>query len=456
MLLLGLMGEVMAQRARTLDQQRELAITYVAVGSLIPYAGNARRHSPKQIKKIVASFDEFGWTSPLIVTRAHEVMCGHGRLEAAKLRGLNEVPVIVIDDLTEAQRRAYVLADNALAEKSSWDREMLATELQGLIELGYDVETTGFDALEIDTLLTVGNDDTAPEEEIVELPDEKAEPLTRLGDHWVIGRHHLLCADATLPESYETLLGNTRPELAFLDPPYNTDSRRISGLGRVKHGNFVQGSGELSDGAFVHELLRPMLRCLNRFCQPGAIAFVCCDWRMDPLLREAASGVLHEQKNLVVWAKTSAGMGTFYRSQHELIQAWKVSPGPTINNFGLGEGGRHRSNLWTYAGANVFRRGRMEDLEAHPTTKPTRLIADALRDCSRRGGVVVDPFLGSGSTLAAAEAVGRIGYGLELDPKYCDVILRRLAKATGTAPTLLDGTPLDEVRAARHSGMDDR
>jgi len=444
----------MPPRTETREPRRDLAVTYVPTDSLTPYANNPRRHSPKQIQKIARSLDEFGWTNPLIVTRAGEVNCGHGRLEAAKFLHFETVPVIVIDDLSETQRRAYIIADNEIAAKASWDRGMLATELQGLIDLGYDVELTGFDTLEIDTMLTVGNDDPAAEDEVVEIPDEEEQPVTRLNDHWVINRHHLLCADARLPESYEMLLGDVRPELAFLDPPYNADSSRISGLGRVKHGNFIQGSGEFSDGAFVHELLRPMLRCLNRFCSSGAIAFICCDWRMDPLLREAATGVLKEQKNLIVWAKTSAGMGSFYRSQFELIQAWKVSAGPTINNFGLGQGGRHRSNLWTYEGANVFRRGRMEDLSDHPTVKPTRLIADAILDCSRRGGVVIDPFVGSGSTLAAAEITGRIGYGLELDPKYCDVILRRLAKATGATPSLLDGRSIDEVRAIRRRGAE--
>lgn len=432
--------------------QRDLAITVVPLGSLTPYAHNARHHSPKQIRKIARSLVEFGWTNPLIITGNGKIVCGHGRWEAAKLLGMTEVPVIVIDDLSDEQRRAYVLADNQIAAKASWDRGMLTTELQGLIDLGFDVELTGFDTLEIDTLLTVGGEDPADEDELVELPDEEVEPVVCPGDHWVIGRHHLLCADATVTGSYELLLGDVRPHLAFVDPPYNVASNRISGLGRVKHGAFVQGSGELSDAAFVHELLRPMLRCLARFCEPGAIAFICCDWRMDPLLREAADGVLEEQKNLIVFAKTSAGMGSFYRSQYELIQAWKISAGPTINNFGLGEGGRHRSNLWTYAGANVFRRGRMEDLADHPTIKPTRLVADAIRDCSPRGGVVVDPCLGSGTTLAAAEISGRVGYGLELDPKYCDVILRRVSKATGAAPMLLDGTPLAEVRTTRHSG----
>ena len=437
-------------RAGSASTRRELQIKYVPIESLTPYAGNARRHSPRQIKKIARSLDAVGWINPLIVDENGGLMCGHGRLEAARLRGDKEVPVIPIGDLTEAQRRAHILADNELAAQSSWDRGMLATELQGLIELGYDVELTGFDTLQIDTVLNVGEGIPAPEEELVELPAEDDIPITRLGDHWVFaGRHHLVCNDARLGESYEELLQGKRAELVVTDPPYNTVADRISGLGKVKHGAFVAGSGELTDGAFVMDFLRPTLRNIDRFSQPGAVGFIFCDWRMDPLLREAATGVFLEMKNFVTWGKTNAGMGSFYRSQTEFIHAWKISRGPTINNFQLGQGGRHRSNLWIYPGCNSFRRGRMDDLQSHPTAKPTKLYADALLDCSRRDGIVLDPFLGTGTLLAAAEAVGRHGYGLELDPKFCDVILRRMAKLTGVAPRLLDGTPLDEVRSQR-------
>lgn len=430
--------------------RRDLSAAYRPVTSLKPFGNNARRHSLKQLKKLVRSLDEFGWINPLLITRDGDVICGHGRLEAAKMRGDSDVPAIVIDDLTEAQRRAYILADNELAAQSSWDRDMLATELQGLIELGYDVELSGFDTLQIDTILNVGEKIPAPEEELVELPDDEGGTLTRPGDHWVFGdRHHLLCADARIGASYDQLLQGKRAELIVCDPPYNTVANRISGLGRVKHGAFVAGSGELSDGAFVMDFLRPTLRHIERFSEPGAIAFIFCDWRMDPLLREAAAGVFHEMKNFITWAKTNAGMGTFYRSQTEFLQAWKVSEGRVINNFELGQGGRHRSTLWVYPGCNTFRQGRMEDLESHPTAKPTKLVADALLDCSRRNGIVLDPFLGTGTLLAAAEQTGRRGYGLELDPKYCDVILRRMTKLSSEPPKLIDGTSLDDVRSRR-------
>ena len=430
----------------------ELKVETRPTTKLQPYDNNARVHSRKQIKKIVASIQERGFTNPILVDENDMILCGHGRLEAAKILGLSEVPAIVLAHLSEAAKRAYIIADNQLSAESGWSRGMLRTELQGLIDLGYDVELSGFDTIEIDSILNVGEEDepSAAGEDPVELPLEAAPVLTQLGDHWVIGKQQFVCGDACQRGSYERLLGDDKAELIFTDPPYNCKiSNNVSGLGKVRHGEFVKGSGELTDAQFVMELLRPALRNIERFSQAGAIAFICSDWRAYPRVLEAASGVLHEQKNLIVFAKTNAGMGAFYRSQHELIPVFKVSRGPTINNFGLGEGGRHRSNVWTYAGANTFRRGRMEDLADHPTVKPRKLVADAILDCSRRDGIVLDPFLGSGTLLAAAEISGRRGRGLELDPRYCDVILRRLHKLTKTMPRLADGTPLDEVARER-------
>jgi DNA modification methylase len=427
-----------------------LQITYCATSSLRPYATNPRTHSKAQLKKLMRSIEEFGWANPILIDDSGMVMCGHGRLLAAEKLGIAEVPTITLGHLSEAQRRAYILADNAIAEKAGWSKSLLKAELQGLLEIGYDVELTGFDTLEIDSLLSL-DDGAASEEEEVELPDGEP-PVTRLGDHWIIGEHHLVCADARLSTSYEALLAGELAELVFTDPPYNVRIvGNVSGLGKTRHDEFVMGSGELSDAEFSMQLLRPALRNVSRHCRGGAIAFVCMDWRGAPQLLDAADGVMAELKNLIVFVKTNAGMGSFYRSQYELIYAFKVSPGPTINNFGLGEGGRHRSNVWTYEAANTFRRGRLEDLADHPTVKPKKLVEDAILDCSRRGGVVLDPFLGSGTTLAAAEATGRRGYGLELDPAYADVILRRLSKATGATPHLLDGTQFDDVARLRAS-----
>jgi DNA modification methylase len=380
------------------------------------------------------------------------VLCGHGRLDAARLLGLEMVPVICLRHLNEADKRAYIIADNMLAEKAGWSKAMLTIELQGLADLGYDLELTGMDSLEIDSLLSFDPEpDPVDKEDVVELPDE-APPVTQLGDLWEIGDHRLICGDARDPNVYERLLHGELVELIFTDPPYGCAiANNVSGKGRVKHGDFIMGSGEMSDRDFALTLLRPALRCMATNAAPGAIAFTCIDWRGAPHLLDAAQGVFHELKNMVVWVKSNAGMGSFYRSQHELIYAFKVSKGTHICNFGLGEGGRHRSNVWRYPGANVFRKGRMQDLADHPTVKPRKLVADAIIDCSKRGGIVLDSFCGAGTTLAAAEMTGRRGRGIELDPKYCDVILRRLEKQTGK-PALLNGEmPFREVAAMRRA-----
>jgi DNA modification methylase len=434
----------------------QLNVSWVKPSSLKLYGRRARRHSKKKLKKLRALMAEFGWTNPLIVDELGMVLCGAGRLMVAIEDEMDLVPVIRIEHMTEAQKRAYIIADNRIAEEASWDGALLRDELRGLIELGYDVELTGFDTLEIDTMLTFDEEQVpSAADDDVELPDDDVVPVARLGDLWHIGNHRVLCGDARDIACYERLLGTERPQLIFADPPFGCSiAGNVSGLGRVKHENFVMGAGEQSLPEFGRTLLRPAFRCMAAVAAPGAIAFICSDWRAAPYMHDAAKGVFHEQKNLIIFVKSNAGMGTFYRSGHELIFAFKVSPGKHINNFGLGEGGRHRSNVWTYAGANTFRKGRMEDLADHSTVKPKALVADAILDCSKRGGIVLDPFLGSGTTLAACEMTGRIGRGIELDPKYIDVILRRVSVETGCEPLLEGEVPLSVVTAQRQRGED--
>jgi DNA modification methylase len=430
-----------------------LRISYVATASLRPYENNARRHSKKQLKKLAKSYEANGWTNPLIVDEQNMVICGAGRLAMALDIGLASVPVIRLSHMSEAQKRAYILADNKIAEQASWDKKLLRDELQGLIELGYEVELTGFDTLEIDTMLSF-DDPHAPVEDDVHLP-AGARPIAQLGDEWHMGPHRLLVGDARDGLVYERLLAGERAQLIFTDPPYGCAiENNVSGLGRIKHKNFVMGAGETSLPEFGMTLLRPAFRAMAAHAQSGAIAFVCTDWRAGPHLLDAAEGVFLETKNLIIWSKTNAGMGTFYRSAHELIYAFKVSAGAHINNFGLGEGGRHRSNVWIYPGANVFRQGRMEDLADHSTVKPRKLVEDAILDCSTRGGIVLDPFAGSGTTLAAAAATGRRGYGIELDPQYADVVLRRVSEACGAEPMLDGATSFSDVAAARRGAAD--
>ncbi len=430
-----------------------LSVSWVKPEELQFYNRRTRRHTKAKLKKLRRVVNEFGWTQPLIIDEKGVVLCGSARLTIAIEDKMDLVPVIRIEHMTEVQKRAYIIADNRIAAEASWDKATLRDELSGLIELGYDVELTAFDTLEIDNMLTF--DEPAGPDDNVDLPDDDTKPTSRLGDCWTIGKHKALCGDARDIACYERLLGNERAELIFTDPPYGCAiANNVSGLGKVKHDNFIMGAGEQSLAEFGRTLLRPSFRCMAASALPGAIAFVCSDWKAAPYVHDAAQGVFHEQKNLIIFNKTNAGMGTFYRSQHELIHAFKVTPGPHINNFLLGQGGRHRSNVWTYPGANTFRKGRMEDLADHSTVKPKALVADALRDCSKRGGIVLDPYLGSGTTLVACEMTGRIGRGIELDPKYMDVILRRVAAETSCEP-LLDGvTPLSEIIVQRQNEED--
>ncbi len=438
----------MQYSAQSTDNQG-LAIEWRVISDIIPYEHNARRHPLGQLKKLQRSIRRFGWKNPLIVDRAGNLICGHGRLEAARQMGLARVPVIDVGEMSDADRRAYIIADNKLAEEAQWSKVLLRSELSGLIELGYEVELTGFDTVEIDALVTIGEDAEGADERI-DLPDEGAAPIARIGDLWTIGKHRLIVGDARDGAVYERLLEGERVQLIVTDPPYGCAiANNVSGNGRTKHQDFVMGAGETGLAEFGMTVLRPALKAMAAHCASGAIAFVFMDWRGSPYLLDAAQGVFHEVKNLIVWVKTNAGMGAFYRSAHERCYAFKVSPGRHINNIGMGL--RHRTNVWTYPGANTFRKGRMEDLGDHPTVKNSQMIGDAIMDCSKPGGVVLDAFAGSGTTLVAAERTGRIGRAIELDPIYADVILKRVSDATGCEPLLGGVTPLAAVATERQA-----
>jgi hypothetical protein len=358
---------------------RALQVRRRPLAELCPDARNARTHSRKQVRQIANSLKKFGWTNPILTDENGKILAGHGRLEAARLLGMKEVPTICLGGLTDDEKRAYMLADNKTAANAGWDKKLLAIEFGGLIEAGFDLEVTGFDTIEIDTLLGQTSDDDL-DDEVVELPAPGAKVVTRLDDLWLCGGQKILAGDACDPASYERLLGSETAELTVTDPPYNQLPQSISGLGEVVHGAFARGSGELSPHQFTTTLLRPAFRNIANYSSAGALAFVFMDWRHMEELMDAARGVFEELKNLIVWSKTNAGMGTFYRSAHELIFAFKVSRGEHINNFGLSH---HRTNVWVYPGANTFRKGRMDDLAVHPTVKNLRMVRDAILDCSK-------------------------------------------------------------------------
>lgn len=403
------------------------------VAGLRPYPGNARTHSRKQVKQIARSIERFGFTNPVLVTDDGEIIAGHGRVEAAKLLGIATVPTIALSHLSEAERRAYVLADNKLALNAGWDRETLAIELQALVDLEFDVEVTGFSLAEVDFALDAASESStegsdAPEDAV---PAATGPAVTRMGDLWQLGRHRLLCGDTRDADAIARLMAGVKADLVFTDPPYNVAiDGNVCGLGSVKHREFAFASGEMSETQFT-QFLGETLANMSAVMRDGAIAFVCMDWRHMGELLAAGRIAFTELKNLVVWNKSNGGMGAFYRSKHELIFVYKQGTAEHTNSFGLGDTGRYRTNVWDYAGISSIGATRSEELAMHPTVKPVALIADAIRDCSRRGEIILDGFGGSGSTLIAAEKTGRSARLIEYDPLYCDTIVRRWEAYTG-------------------------
>lgn len=409
-----------------------------SITSLKPYAANARTHSKKQVKQIAASITRFGFTNPVLISDEGEIIAGHGRVEAAKSLGWKAVPTLALSHLSETERRAYVIADNKLALNAGWDRDILAIEMQALIDFDFDVELTGFSLAEIDLVLDEASeadpDGNDAEEDYVEFASGRA--VSRQGDLWQLGWHKLLCGDARSEIDFGALLGAERADLVFTDPPYNVKiDGNVCGLGAVKHREFAFASGEMSKAQFT-AFLTDTLGNASAAMRDGAIAFVCMDWRHMGELQTAGTQVFTELKNLIVWNKSNGGMGAFYRSKHELIFAFKQGTAEHTNSFGLGQTGRYRTNVWDYAGISSIGANRSEELAMHPTVKPVALIADAIRDCSRRGEIVLDCFGGSGSTLIAAEKTGRNARLIEYDPLYCDTIVRRWEKLTGKRATL--------------------
>lgn len=394
--------------------------------TLRPHPANVRTHSNKQIAQIARSIEAVGFTSPIIIDEARQILAGHGRWLAAKQLGLRHVPIVCISGLSDAARRAYLLADNKLTENAGWDQRGLALELSDLqlqlAELGLDIGLTGFEAAEIDRLL--GDYVDAEQEPADDGPALADAPISRIGEEWHLGAHRILCGDAKDAEASRQLMRGERASMVFADPPYNVQIASVQGRGRTRHREFVQGSGELSASAFT-SFLRSSLSLAAKYSKAGALHYVCMDWRHLRELLAAADDVYPNLLNLVVWEKTNAGQGSFYRSQHELIFVFRQGNASHLNNIELGRHGRNRSNVWHYAGANTFRAGRLDDLAVHPTVKPVALVANAMQDCTRRGEIVLDPFLGSGTTILAAERVGRRGFGIELDPAYVDATVRR-------------------------------
>lgn len=438
------------------ETKRDLRVVRRPLSDLHPSECNARTHSPKQILQIAKSIERFGFNNPVLVDRQGNIIAGHGRVRAAQRLGWREVPTITLEHLTVDQKRAYIIADNRLAELAGWDRDILSIELQNLLtaDLDFDVTDVGFETAEIDLLLQPQLADATQAEENVIPCLEDGPPITRHGDLWYIGEHRIYCGNALLPASFEALMGADQAQMIFTDPPYNVPvSGHVSGLGKTHHREFAMASGEMSEAEFTR-FLTVVFRNMAAASMDGSLHFICMDWRHLLELLRAGRIAYSEYKNLCVWAKTNGGMGTLYRSQHELVAVFKSGSAPHINNVELGRHGRNRTNLWTYAGLNSFHTNRDEHLAMHPTVKPLQMVADAILDCSDRRAIILDPFAGSGTTLLAAHQTGRRCYAIELDPRYVDVALRRLRSATGLEPKSATGVEFRSLEAGTPVGTE--
>lgn len=429
----------------------QLQVIFVPTASLKPNPRNARTHAKKQVKQLASSILASGYFSPIVVDENNVIINGHGRYLAAQQLGLREVPVIKLTGLTQTSKLALALADNKIAANAGWDREQLAKTLAEigapLAELGLDIEITGFNAAEADILL---GDLVDPEHEPAdEIPVLKETAVSRRGDIWILGKHRLSCGDAQQEVDWQALMQGQRGTAVFTDPPYNVPIESVVGRGKTRHREFALASGEMTPSQFT-EFLTSVFRFCAAHTVDGSVHYSCMDWRHHQELTEAGRAVYDELLNIVVWVKSNAGQGSFYRSQHELIFVYRNGQAAHRNNVELGRHGRNRSNVWHYAGVNTFRAGRMDDLAMHPTVKPVAMVAEAIRDCTKRGDIVIDAFMGSGTTILAAERVGRRAFGLEIDPLYVDVAVRRWQAFTGQDAMLAaTGQTFDEVMALR-------
>jgi DNA modification methylase len=426
-------------------------MTNVPIGSIRRNPRNARTHSKKQIRQIANSIREFGFGSPLLIDEDGVLLAGHGRLAAAELLGLTALPVVVMSGLTEAKKRAFVLADNRLPESAGWDRELLSIEIPEVIEAlrseNIEPSVLGFEPTEIDQLATDFAVEQPTEEELPIRVPERA--VSRRGDHWRLGDHRLMCGDARDAATVRSLMGGQCASMVFADPPYNVRIRDVVGRGKISHNEFEMASGEMTSAEFRAFLSITLGLALNHSLQ-GAVHFVAMDWRHVSDLVEAGKNIYSELLNICCWVKTNAGQGSFYRSQHEMIAVFRVGDAKHLNNIELGRHGRNRTNVWRYAGVNTFRSGRMKDLRSHPTVKPVAMVKDAILDVTRRHEIVLDPFCGSGTTILAAEQVGRRAYGLEIAPGYVDVAIDRWQAVTKKdAVCLATGLTFEEIAERR-------
>lgn len=406
-----------------------LQIQTIKLTNIRAYKNNPKLHNRAQVAKIRESIREFGFINPVLLDENLEIIAGHGRVAAAHDMGMAEVPAIILSHLTDAQKRAYRIADNKLTELGKWSIELLNLEFSELsnLDLDFNLEITGFETAEIDLILD-GNGTTDPKADAVPaLADE--DRRCHRGDIWKLGRHKIICGNAPMVKSYAALMGDERAQMVLTDAPYNVKVKSIGSMGKIKHDEFAMASGEMTPAEFT-EFLTTFMRYAKDYSVNGALHYLFMDWKHVGEISTAGAAVYDDFKNICVWNKTNGGIGSLYRSKHELCFVYKSGTAPHINNIELGAHGRYRTNVWDYAGANAFGAGK-DDLKLHPTVKPVAMLRDAILDVTRRGDIVLDCFLGSGSTLIACEQTGRVCRGIKLEEKYCDVAIKRFETLTG-------------------------
>jgi DNA modification methylase len=426
-------------------------LTFLATTDLKPDPRNPRKHNRAQIQAIARSIEAFGFNAPILINKKKQIIAGHGRFEAAKLSGCTQVPVLCLEHLTEAQARAYMLADNKLADRSSWDDAALAVHLKELSELtlDFDIEAIGFELPEIDFRIQ-SLDVTEDADRADEFNGAVGPAVSRIGDLWLLGDHRLYCGSALDATAYDTLLETAKAAAVFTDPPYNVKvDGHVCGSGAIKHREFAMASGEMTEDEFTR-FLNKTLEFAGSHAASGAIIYACMDWRHMGEMLAAGRAAGFDLLNLCVWVKSNGGMGSLYRSRHELVFVFRNGKEAHLNNVQLGRFGRNRTNVWNYAGANSFpRKGQGSALDLHPTVKPIAMVSDAILDSTKRNDIVLDPYCGSGTTLLAAERTGRRAYGIEIDPLYVDTAIERWERMTGQRARHASGRAFADIKAER-------
>lgn len=429
-------------------------IEQVPIGQLLNYRNNPRRHPERQIVKLMASITEYGVAMPVLIGPDNVIIAGEAVTEAARRLKLTHIPVIVARGWSPARIQGFRIAHNRIAELATWDVETLAIEIGGIIEFGeFSPDLIGYETAEIDVIMETaltGDTSQASGDGDDEQVPPPARPVTRAGDMWQLGDHRLLCGSSLEGDNWVRVMEGREAAMVFTDAPYNVKvNGHVRGKGKVRHAEFAMASGEMSSGEFT-KFLTDAVRAMAGVTRDGGLLYLCMDWRHLDELSAAGRACDLSQLNLCVWNKSNGGQGGLYRSKYELVSVLKKGTAPHTNNVQMGRYGRYRTNVWDYPGVNSFGANRADDLADHPTVKPTALVADAIRDVTRVGEIVIDGFMGSGTTILAAERTKRVACGIEIEPAYVDVAIRRWEKRTGREATLADtGETFAQVMAAR-------